>query len=48
MDILRIGRSQCYSLLRKGKIKAFKIGKKAWKIPRESLEDYISSGISMV
>ena len=44
MDVLRIGRSQCYALLHSGKLKAFRIGKKTWKISRESLEEYISTG----
>ena len=40
-EILRIGRNQCYALLGSGKLKAFRIGSKTWKIPRESVEEYI-------
>lgn len=43
MDILKIGRNQCYELLRKGILKGFKIGCKAWKIPKESLEEFINT-----
>ena len=45
MEVLRIGRSQCYELLHSGKLKGFKTGKKTWKIARDSLEDYIKSAI---
>ena len=39
-DLLMIGRSTAYSLLRSGDIKGFKIGK-VWKISRAALEVYI-------
>lgn len=42
MGILKIKESLCYKLLREGKIKAFKMGCD-WKIPKQSLEDYIKS-----
>ena len=38
--ILKIGRSQAYSLVESGKIKAFRIGS-TWKITEEALEKYI-------
>lgn len=42
MEILFIGKNTAYKLLKKGKIKAFKIGR-VWKIPRKALEEYIIS-----
>ncbi len=39
-DILMIGKNVAYRLLTKNKIKAFRIGK-IWKIPRESVREYI-------
>ena len=39
-DILKIGRSVSYRLLRSGDIPGFKIGR-AWKIPKEGLDKYI-------
>lgn len=41
-EILLIGRNQAYTLLNTGKIKALKIGR-AWKIPKQSVIDYINS-----
>ena len=40
MEYLNIGKSTLYKLLRGGEITSFKIGK-VWKIPRQSVEDYI-------
>lgn len=40
MEYLNIGKSTLYKLLRNGEITSFKIGK-VWKIPRQSVEDYI-------
>ena len=42
MDYLLIGRNTLYNLLRKGKIKGFKIGL-CWKIPKKAVDDYIAS-----
>ena len=39
-DLLMIGRTTAYNLLRSGEIKAFKIGK-VWKISKASVEEYI-------
>lgn len=39
-DMLSIGKSTAYNLLNTGTIKAFKIGR-IWKIPRQSVVDYI-------
>ena len=41
MEILQIGRNQIYTLLAEGSIKAFRIGSRKWKIPKESLILYI-------
>lgn len=41
-EILLIGRNQAYILLSSGTIKALKIGR-AWKIPKQSVIDYINS-----
>ena len=40
MEYLNIGKSTLYKLRRSGDITSFKIGK-VWKIPRQSVEDYI-------
>lgn len=40
MEYLNIGKSTLYKLLRSGDITSFKIGK-VWKIPRQSVDDYI-------
>lgn len=40
-EILKIGNTQAYHLVRSGKIKAFKEGKD-WKIPKNALIKYIS------
>ena len=39
-DILDIGKSTGYYLLRNGKIQGFKIGK-VWKIPAKSVEEFV-------
>ncbi|HCB96130.1 MAG: helix-turn-helix domain-containing protein [Monoglobaceae bacterium] len=39
-ELLMIGRSTAYNLLRSNEIKAFKIGK-VWKISKASVERYI-------
>lgn len=44
MDYLDIGKNTLYSLLKSGEINAFKIGK-VWKIPRKSVEEYISNSL---
>lgn len=40
-EILSISRNTAYELLRTKKIKAIKIGK-LWRIPKKSIEDYIT------
>ncbi len=40
MEYLNIGKNTLYRLLNNGEINAFKIGK-VWKIPKESIEEYI-------
>lgn len=40
MDLLKIGKNTACQLLNKGEIMAFRIGR-TWKIPRNSLEDFI-------
>ena len=44
-NILHISRNTVNSLLRKGEIKAFQIGR-TWKIPKESLEIYINDKLN--
>ena len=39
-EMLTIGKNTAYQLLRTKQIKAFKIGR-IWKIPRESVSEYI-------
>lgn len=41
-ESLLIGKNTAYSLLKSGKIKAFKIGR-VWKIPWNSVTDYINT-----
>lgn len=43
-EILAIGKNVAYRLLTEKKIKAFKIGKK-WKIPKNSVKDFISENV---
>ncbi len=42
-DALRIGKSYCYKLLATGRLKSFKLGKKVYKIPKSSIEEYVDS-----
>lgn len=39
-ELLMIGKNAAYKLLKEGKIKSFRIGR-AWKIPRDSLSEFI-------
>ena len=41
MEILLIGRNTAYNLLNSGKIKGWRVGKKSWRIPKESVIEYI-------
>lgn len=41
-DVLRVSHNVGYQILASGKIKCFKVGR-IWKIPRESINDYIIS-----
>ena len=41
-EMLTIGKNTAYELLRTNQIKAFKIGR-IWKIPRESVSEYIQA-----
>ena len=43
-ELLMIGRTTAYRLLRSGEIKTFKIGK-VWKISKASVECYIREGL---
>jgi len=43
-ELLDVGKSTGYNLLKTGKIKGFKIGKK-WKIPTKAVEQFILSEI---
>ena len=40
-EILKIGRSQAYSLVTSGQIKSFKIGK-MWRVSEDALNEYIN------
>lgn len=40
-ELLYIGKNTIYDLLNSGEIPAFRIGR-SWKIPRNSLEEYIT------
>lgn len=39
-EILKIGMTQAYKIVRSGKLKGYKEGKD-WKIPKKSLSDYV-------
>lgn len=43
-EILMIGKNTAYNLLKSGAIKSFKINR-IWKIPRSSIDDYITNKI---
>ena len=46
-ELLDIGKSTGYNLLRNGTVKGFKMGKK-WKIPTKAVEEYILAKIKSV
>lgn len=43
MNILHIGKGQCYKLLNEGKLKRFRLGTKDRKIPKESVAEFINT-----
>ena len=43
MSILHIGRGLCYEYLKSGLLKGFKIGSKTWKIPKDSVIEFINT-----
>lgn len=45
MEYLNVGKNTLYVLLKNGEIHAFKIGK-VWKIPRNSVEEYINQTLT--
>ena len=46
-EILKIGSTQAYKIIRNGELKAFKEGK-SWKIPKIALIDYIKKHLNMI
>ncbi len=46
MEILKIGRSTFYKLLRDGDLKGFKEGNR-YKVPAQSIEEYINKKIQL-
>ncbi len=44
-EALMVGKNAAYDLLKSGAIKSFRIGRK-WKIPRDSLNEYIKRQIA--
>ena len=44
-EALMVGKNAAYDLLKSGEVKSFRIGRK-WKIPRESLNEYIRRQIA--
>lgn len=40
-EILGIGKNVAYDILNTGQIKAFRTGRRIWKIPKIAVEDYI-------
>jgi len=45
-EILKIGMTQAYKIVRSGQLKGYKEGKD-WKIPKQALNDYILSRIHL-
>ena len=45
-ELLYIGKSTGYKLLKSGRIKGFKIGK-VWKIPSKSVEEYVMAKLNL-
>jgi len=45
-DLLDVGKSTGYKLLKSGRVKAFKIGKK-WKVPVKSVEAFVAAKINL-
>ena len=39
-EVLRIGKNAAYKLINSGKLKCYRISR-TWKIPRQSVEEYI-------
>ena len=46
MEILNIGKNAAYDLFRNGEIKCFRL-KNRWKIPKQSVIDYINEKTTM-
>ena len=46
-DMLYIGKNTLYRLLKDGEIKAFKINR-IWKIPKESVDEYIRKNSGLI
>ena len=46
MEILNIGKNAAYDLFRNGEIKCFRL-KNRWKIPKQSVIDYINEKANM-
>lgn len=44
-EILKIGTTQAYKIVRSGQLKGFKEGKD-WKIPKSSLTEYVKQRVS--
>ena len=45
-DVLRVGYNALYRLLSSGKLKAYKNGR-VWRIPKESIKEYILDSTKM-
>lgn len=45
-DLLDVGKSTGYKLLKSGKIRGFKIGK-VWKVPKKSVEEFVKAKINL-
>ena len=44
-ELLDVGKSTGYKLLKSGRVKGFKIGK-VWKIPTKSVEEFVSGCVN--
>jgi len=46
-EILDVGKSTAYKLLKSGEIKGFKIGK-VWKVPVKSVEAFVMANVNLL
>ena len=45
-ELLDVGKSTGYKLLKSGRVKSFKIGK-VWKVPTKSVEEFVLASVNL-